>query len=135
MLSRKIITLLIYIILLAVLFAIQPNLFFDNDGNMKCFGINSNNVNDNVNDTVIIKDIVSRKLKFSDSLKPFINVYPRETLNDFYKYWTEPNKSNTKFRQELEKTWDNKRRLENWTRHNKNFKKETEVITFKKPFK
>jgi len=51
MLSRKIITLLIYIILLAVLFAIQPNLFFDNDGNMKCFGINSNNVNDNVNDT------------------------------------------------------------------------------------
>jgi len=47
MLSRKIITLLIYIILLAVLFAIQPNLFFDNDGNMKCFGINSNNVNDN----------------------------------------------------------------------------------------
>jgi hypothetical protein len=51
MLSRKIITLLIYIILLAVLFAIQPNLFFDNDGNMKCFGINSNNDNVNVNDT------------------------------------------------------------------------------------
>jgi hypothetical protein len=42
MLSRKIITLLIYIILLAVLFAIQPSLFFDKDGNIKCFGINSN---------------------------------------------------------------------------------------------
>jgi len=42
MLSRKIITLLIYIILLAILFAIQPNLFFDKDGNMKCFGINKN---------------------------------------------------------------------------------------------
>ena len=41
MLSRKIITLLIYIILLAVLFAIQPSLFFDKDGNIKCFGINS----------------------------------------------------------------------------------------------
>ena len=89
------------------------------------------NVNDNVNDK---KDIVSRKLKFSDSLKPFINFYNRETLNDFYNYWTEPNKSNTKFRQELEKTWDTKRRLENWTRNDKNFKKETEVITFKKPF-
>ena len=89
------------------------------------------NVNDNVNDK---KDIVSRKLKFSDSLKTFINVYPRETLNDFYNYWTEPNKSNTKFRQELEKTWDTKRRLENWTRNDKNFKKETEIITFKKPF-
>ena len=89
------------------------------------------NVNDNVNDK---KDIVSRKLKFSDSLKTFINLYPRETLNDFYNYWTEPNKSNTKFRQELEKTWDTKRRLENWTRNDKNFKKETEIITFKKPF-
>ena len=42
MLSRKIITLLIYIILLAVLFAIQPSLFFDKDGNIRCFGINSN---------------------------------------------------------------------------------------------
>lgn len=93
------------------------------------------NVNVNDNDNVIIKDIVSRKLKFSDSLKPFINVYHRETLNDFYKYWTEPNKSNTKFRQELEKTWDTKRRLENWTRNDKNFKKETELVTFKKPFK
>ena len=46
MLSRKIITLLIYIIFLAVLLAIQPNLFFDKDGNIRCFGINSNNVND-----------------------------------------------------------------------------------------
>uniref|UniRef100_A0A6C0IB77 Uncharacterized protein n=1 Tax=viral metagenome TaxID=1070528 RepID=A0A6C0IB77_9ZZZZ len=43
MLSRKIITLLIYIILLAVLFAIQPKLFFDNEGNMKCFGFDTNN--------------------------------------------------------------------------------------------
>jgi hypothetical protein len=51
MLSRKIITLLIYIILLAVLFAIQPNLFFDKDGNMKCFGINTN---DNVQTNTIL---------------------------------------------------------------------------------
>jgi|UniRef100_A0A6C0M005 hypothetical protein len=47
MLSRKIITLLIYIILLAILFAIQPNLFFDKDGNMRCFGFDINNSNDN----------------------------------------------------------------------------------------
>ena len=31
------------------MFAIQPNLFFDNNGNMKCFGINSNDPNDNTN--------------------------------------------------------------------------------------
>ena len=51
MLSRKIITLLIYIILLAILFAIQPNLFFDKDGNMKCFGINTN---DNIQANTIL---------------------------------------------------------------------------------
>jgi hypothetical protein len=54
MLSRKIITLLIYIIFLAVLFAIQPNLFFDKDGNIKCFGINSNNINDNSDTNTIL---------------------------------------------------------------------------------
>jgi hypothetical protein len=47
MLSRKIITLLIYIILLAIIFAIQPNLFFDKDGNIKCFGFDINNSDDN----------------------------------------------------------------------------------------
>jgi hypothetical protein len=45
MLSRKIITLLIYIIFLAVLFAIQPNLFFDKDGNIRCFGIDNSDAN------------------------------------------------------------------------------------------
>jgi len=54
MLSRKIITLLIYIIFLAILFAIQPNLFFDKDGNIKCFGINSNNINDNSDANTIL---------------------------------------------------------------------------------
>jgi hypothetical protein len=54
MLSRKIITLLIYIILLAVLFAIQPNLFFDKEGNIKCFGIHSNNIYDTTDANTIL---------------------------------------------------------------------------------
>jgi|UniRef100_A0A6C0LPE0 hypothetical protein len=45
MLSRKIITLLIYIVFLGVLFAIQPNLFFDKDGNIRCFGIENSDTN------------------------------------------------------------------------------------------
>lgn len=82
------------------------------------------NVNDNVNvnDTVIKKEeIVVRKLKFSDTLKPFLKTYGSEFLNDFYKYWTEPNKSKTKFKQELQQTWDLERRLEMWARNDKNF--------------
>ena len=68
------------------------------------------------------ENIVDRKLKFSSTLEPFLNVYGKEFLNNFYKYWTEPNKSNTKFRQELEKTWDFERRLETWAKNDKNFK-------------
>lgn len=82
------------------------------------------NVNDtvNVNGTVIKKEeIVDRKLKFSSTLKPFLGKYDKVFLNDFYKYWTEPNKSNSKFKQELEKTWDLERRLEMWARNDKNF--------------
>lgn len=63
----------------------------------------------------------ARKLKFSSTLKPFLEIYGKEFLNDFYKYWTEPNKSQTKFRQELEPTWDLERRLQTWAKNDKNF--------------
>jgi hypothetical protein len=53
MLSRKIITLLIYIILLGVLFAIQPNLFFDKDGNIRCFGIHPGDDNESSVNTIL----------------------------------------------------------------------------------
>lgn len=63
----------------------------------------------------------SRKLKFASTLKPFLLKYGKDLLNKFYGYWTEPNKSKTKFRQELEKTWDLERRLETWASRDKNF--------------
>ena len=67
--------------------------------------------------------IEDRKLKFASTLEPFLETYGKVFLNDFYKYWTEPNKSKTKFRQELEKTWDLSRRLETWAKNDKNFAK------------
>ena len=73
--------------------------------------------------------IDNRKLKFSDTLKPFLEIYGKDLLNDFFKYWTEPNKSATKFRQELEKTWDVSRRLESWAKNDKNFKNGKSTIT------
>lgn len=82
------------------------------------------NVNVNVNDNVNVNKIEERKLKFSNSLKPFLEVYGKELLNSFYKYWTEPNKSNTKFRMELEKTWSTERRLETWSSREKSFIKD-----------
>ena len=85
------------------------------------------NVSDSVNESVnvIVKEnnIDSRKLKFASTLQPFLSTYGKDFLNDFYKYWTEPNKSNTKFKQELEKTWSLDRRLETWAKNEKNFER------------
>jgi hypothetical protein len=76
-------------------------------------------VSDNVKED---NNIDSRKLKFAATLKPFVDEFGRDTLKDFYDYWTEPNKSNTKFRQELEKTWSLDRRIQTWIKNESNFK-------------
>lgn len=65
--------------------------------------------------------IDDRKLKFASTLKPFVEKYGKEMIREFYEYWTEPNKSNTKFRQELEKTWSLERRLDKWASNQKSF--------------
>jgi DNA-binding transcriptional regulator YhcF (GntR family) len=74
-------------------------------------GNNYNNDNNEIN-------IEERKLKFADTLKPFLDNYSKSMIADFYSYWTEPNKSNTKFKQELQKTWDVSRRLKKWSENN-----------------
>ena len=59
-----------------------------------------------------------REQAFYDSLRPFQDTaggkYPGEMLRSFFTYWSEPNKSKTKMRFELEKTWDLSRRLSYW---------------------
>ena len=82
-------------------------------------------VTDTVNDKIqnLQLNIDQRKLKFASTLEPFQKQYPKQMLSDFYKYWCELNKSGTKFKQELEKTWDIERRLEMWARRDKDFNK------------
>ena len=63
-------------------------------------------------------DIYARKSEFANTLTPFVDTYGRDMINNFYEYWTEPNKTNTKFRQELEKTWSLDRRLKTWNDNN-----------------
>jgi hypothetical protein len=46
-----------------------------------------------------------------------------EDKNDFFLYWTEMNKSGTKFRAELEKTFDVSRRLKRWANNGFNKQK------------
>ena len=94
--------------------------FFDKPKKADSVSVNVN-VNDNVN--VINNNIEERKLKFATTLQPYLLTYGKSFLNDFYKYWTEPNKSNSKFKMELEKTWSLERRFETWAKNEKNFNK------------
>ena len=68
------------------------------------------------------KNIDARKLKFAETLKPFLEQYGKDMINKFYSYWTEPNKSNSKFKQELQKTWSVSHRLNTWHTNNFNTK-------------
>ena len=63
-----------------------------------------------------------RKQKFYDSLVPFVEKYGKEMIREFYDFWTEPNKSKTKMRFEMEVTWDTARRLGYWERRSYSFK-------------
>ena len=62
----------------------------------------------------IQKRQAEKKENFYNALVPFVSIYGKEMVREFFDYWTEPNKSKTKMRFELEKTWDLKRRLNTW---------------------
>lgn len=76
------------------------------------------NVTKNV--TKNVTTIEQRKAAFTETLKPFLGQYSSDMLNAFWMYWTEPNKSNTRMRFEMEKTWSLEGRLATWNRNNKN---------------
>jgi hypothetical protein len=59
--------------------------------------------------------------EFYQSLIPFVSEFGKEMIREFYDYWSEPNKSQTKIRYQLEKTWDTHMRLLRWKKNN--FKK------------
>lgn len=61
-----------------------------------------------------VRSIEDRQKAFYDTLRPYVEKYPKEMLRAFYDWWSEPNRSKTKMRVELEKTWDLSRRLATW---------------------
>jgi hypothetical protein len=64
-----------------------------------------------------------RELKFKETLNEFSKIYPEDMLRKFSDYWTEPNKSRSKMRFEMEKTWDLSRRLAYWANNDSAFNK------------
>jgi len=68
-----------------------------------------------------VKAIEERFNDFIDEVWVFVSEHDESVLNDFISYWTEKNKSKTKMRFELQKTWDTKRRLETWNKNKDKF--------------
>ncbi len=66
--------------------------------------------------------IEARKEDFYNSLVPFVPTYGRDMIRSFFDYWSEFNRSQTKMRFELERTWQTSRRLATWASRDNNFK-------------
>ncbi len=58
-----------------------------------------------------------RRQRFVDALQPFAERYGQEMIGQFAEYWTEPNRSNTRMRFELQRTWNTSIRLARWARN------------------
>ena len=59
--------------------------------------------------------------KFLLEVSAFKELYSVEMLEAFVDYWSEPNKSKTKLRYELQKTFDIARRLKTWSKNENKF--------------
>ena len=67
-------------------------------------------------------NLSEREKEFKE--KVFQQSFPADILEQFFDYWSEPNKSGTKMKFELEKTWEITRRLKTWSRNSLTFNKQ-----------
>ena len=73
------------------------------------------NNNTSINNTSI--NISNRRKDFVLNVMSFD--YDKNILNSFVEYWTEPNKSKTKMKFELQQTWSTNLRLKTWAKNQK----------------
>lgn len=78
--------------------------------------------NENVNENIVDNDngIENRKTDFHNSLQVYSGEFSESTINDFFNYWTEPNKKG-KMRFEGEKYFYLGRRLATWKKNESKF--------------
>lgn len=72
--------------------------------------------------TNTLKSVEERKKEFAEKLKPYLEKYGREMLNNFYLYWTEINDGGKKMRFEMKKVFQLSSRLVTW--YNNNYEKQ-----------
>lgn len=98
-----------------------------NSTNVNFVQQSSTNSTVNVNDNVTVNDINIRKANFAESLKPYLETYGKDMLNDFFFYWTEHGLKDKKLRFEKERTFGLERRLLTWSKNNFGNKQKDEV--------
>lgn len=81
--------------------------------------VNDNGIIENTTNVVSKKDAakaatLKRKEEFGKTLIPFMEKYGNEMIRAFFEYWSELNKSETKMRCEMQKTWEVGKRLITW---------------------
>jgi len=69
------------------------------------------------------RELKARAIIFYNSIAEYKDQYSKEMLRKFYNHWIEPNKSKTKMKFEMEKTWDLSLRLIKWESNEKIFNK------------
>jgi len=69
----------------------------------------------------IITNIEKRKKIFYDTCAEFVSKYDRVIIREFYEFWTELNRSKTKMRFEMQKTFEVSKRLATWARNDNHF--------------
>ena len=87
----------------------------------------SNKVKESKINKTKVNDINKRMLLFKESLQKYKKQYGSVVLLDFYNYWSEPNKSNTKMLWETKTTFEISRRLQRWADNNFSNNKKEEI--------
>ena len=67
--------------------------------------------------------LIARQQEFYKQLTGYLPNYSKEMLRAFYNHWSEPNRSKTKMKCEMEDTWDLKLRLDRWEKNDAKFNK------------
>jgi hypothetical protein len=65
--------------------------------------------------------IKKKEKRLAEMIKPFVQEFGTDLCNAFWQYWSEPNKSKTKLKWEMQSTWDTHRRLLTWQRNNEKY--------------
>ena len=79
-------------------------------------------VEDNITRVNNKNNINNRKLEFEEIVFQVTDI-SKDDLQNFVDYWTESNKSNTKMKFEMERTFDINLRLKRWMKNKKNWYK------------